>query len=105
MEEEGQSIQLAHPTRAERVVKLLEPLAVDGVDDAEEWARTADKLGSLGFSSQQQAELLELLSAVLLLGNVLAALLAAGAWHVVTDDMSLSLFFACGLAGTAPGPC
>eukprot|EP00322_Chrysochromulina_rotalis_P026702 CAMPEP_0115887378 /NCGR_PEP_ID=MMETSP0287-20121206/31730_1 /TAXON_ID=412157 /ORGANISM="Chrysochromulina rotalis, Strain UIO044" /LENGTH=1428 /DNA_ID=CAMNT_0003343967 /DNA_START=24 /DNA_END=4312 /DNA_ORIENTATION=+ len=48
---------------------LQGPPTVDGVDDAEEWANTENKLSSLGFSEEQVAELRKLFSAVLLLGN------------------------------------
>ena len=46
------------------------PAAVDGVDDAEEFGNTCEKLSTLGFSEEQQAELCRVCSAVLLLGNV-----------------------------------
>ena len=49
---------------------LQGPPTVEGVVDEEEWAKTVDKLGSLGFCEAQQAELLRIYSAILILGNV-----------------------------------
>jgi len=49
---------------------LQGPPTVEGVSDEEEWVKTVDKLGSLGFSEAQQAEILRIYAAILILGNV-----------------------------------
>jgi myosin I len=46
------------------------PADADGINDAEEWATTVNKLDTLGFSLEQQTQVFKLLSGVLLMGNI-----------------------------------
>lgn len=66
--EEREKLRLLGATN--EYLYLQGPSTVNGVDDKSEWANTQGKLHSLGFSSEQTTTLLQLFSAILLLGNV-----------------------------------
>ena len=65
--EERPALQLFEKTSD--YLYLQGPASVDGVNDAEEWENTQNKLASLGFADAQVGELKKIFSAVLLLGN------------------------------------
>ena len=51
-------------------MEVLGTTQVAGLSDADEWSATAEALTTLGFSPERQTQLMELVAAVLAIGNI-----------------------------------